>query len=138
MKNFLSVSIDDDGRMTIDSDFQLFDLSEPQMLKEYDSLVKEAIRELTECLWRDKKVNVSAAIRLLSMAETAAVDEPYISVEEFWNTMMFGFLPFYEAYFTSVKKPYGIDQSGLTRPVVTEGDGISPMTSIFTPNSIKS
>ena len=74
MKNFLSVSIDDDGRMTIDSDFQLFDLSEPQMLKEYDSLVKDAIRELAECLWRDKKVNVSAAIRLLSMAETAAVD----------------------------------------------------------------
>ena len=85
-------------------------------------------------MWKDRNFTVSSAIRLLSMAEAAASDEPYKSAEEYWSTMLFDFLPHYESFFNKVKKRYGIDTVNIVRPLtfgkwpnVKDGIGLMPL-----------
>jgi len=67
------------------------------------------------------------------MAEMIACAEPYDQAEQLWSTMMFDYIPHYEHYSSSLKKPYGYDPSKMIRPIV--GDGISLMGMINNPKN---
>lgn len=131
MKKFLEVLLDDNGEFLIESDFdfsRIFNYDNP---KEYDGLTRAALKAFSECIWKDRNNRPSFAIRLLSMAEIAATAEPYDMAEQFWSTMMFSYIPYYEKYCNKIKEPYGFNPNAVTRPI-TMGDPKGFMTgSIF-------
>ena len=59
----------------------------------------------------------------LQMGEIISCAEPYDNAEQLWSTMMFSFIPHYERYSSSLKKPYGFDPSNIIRPI----SGVFPM-----------
>lgn len=107
MKTFLSVTIDDEGKMRFESDYPF---KKPNFIEaeEFDQLTKKAIKAISESLWKDGNLGVSMAIRIISMAEAAASIDPFASVEDFWWTMLHDYLPQYEEYSNSVKTELGI------------------------------
>ena len=123
MKKFLEVLVDDDGEMLFSTDFEFADSVEspPKDLDEeaklLDQRYRQVMRGLINAVWRDHNLNVSKAIRYLSMAEIISCAEPYEVAELFWSTTMFHFIPHYEKYSSSLKKPYGYDPSKIIRPV---------------------
>ena len=129
MKKFLEVLVDDSGEMHFSTDFTFADSVErpPKDLKkegkEVDARYRQVIRGLVGAMWKDRNLDVSKAIRYLSMGEMIACAEPYENAEELWSTMMFSFIPHYEQYASSLKKPYGYNPSKMTRPV----SGVFPL-----------
>lgn len=129
MKKFLEVLVDDDGEMLFSTDFEFSDSLESPPLdldeeaKIADQRYRQVMRGLVNAIWRDRNLNVSKAIRYLSMGEIISCAEPYDNAEQLWSTMMFSFIPHYEKYSSSLKKPYGFDPSKIIRPV----GGVFPM-----------
>lgn len=136
MKKFLEVLVDDNGEMLFSTDFEFSDSIEspPKDLgkeaKLLDHRNRQVMSGLINAVWRDHNLNVSKAIRFLSMAEIISCAQPYEAAELFWSTMMFSFIPHYEKFSTSLKKPYGFDPSKVTRPV----GGVFPLG--FSPSDI--
>ena len=129
MKKFLEVLVDDNGEMLFSTDFEFSDSIEspPEDLDKEaelaDQRYRQVMRGLIKTVWRDHNLNVSKAIRYLSMGEIISCAEPYDNAEQLWWTMMFSFIPHYEKYSSSLKKPYGFDPSKIIRPV----GGVFPM-----------
>ncbi|MBR5403254.1 MAG: hypothetical protein IK113_03400 [Bacteroidales bacterium] len=129
MKKFLEVLVDDNGEMLFSTDYEFADSIEspPKDIEEEAKLMdhryRQVMRGLINTVWRDHNLNVSKAIRYLSMAEIISCAEPYETAELFWSTMMFSFIPHYEKYSSSLKKPYGFDPSNIIRPI----SGVFPM-----------
>lgn len=123
MKKFLEVLVDDEGNYHISTDYVFLDEIEnpPQdskdVMSECDKYLRQTIKGVTEAMWRDKNNNISKAIRYLSMSEVISCAEPYDEAENFWFSMMFGFIPSYEEYSTKLKRPYGYDSSKMIRPI---------------------
>jgi len=113
MKKFLEVLMDDNGELHMSTDCVFADSIEnpPEDLaayeKEMDQLHRKAIRGVVNAVWKEKKLDVSKAIRYLSMAEIITCAEPYEGAEELWYAMMFDYLPYYERYSDRLKIPYG-------------------------------
>ena len=129
MKKFLEVLVDDNGEMLFSTDFEFSDsLESPPMdldeeAKLVDQRYRQVMRGLVNAIWRDHNLNISKAIRYLSMGEIISCAEPYDNAEQLWCTMMFSFIPHYEKYSSSLKKPYGFDPSNIIRPI----SGVFPM-----------
>ena len=117
MKKFLEVLIDDNNQMYIDTDIDLAPILSSQNIPEYDKLAKESMKAFSECIWKDRNLKPSYVVRLLSMAEIASTSEPYSMAEEFWSTMMFCYIPHYEAFCNKLKTPFGFDPKKVTRPI---------------------
>ena len=83
MKKFLEVLMDDNGELHMSTDCVFADSIEnpPEDLaayeKEMDQLHRKAIRGVVNAVWKEKKLDVSKAIRYLSMAEIITCAEPY-------------------------------------------------------------
>lgn len=127
MKKFLEVLVDENGNYTVHSDCEFFDdvQNPPKDFKTassvFDKTVKPLIKALVETVWKDRNVNVSKAIRYLTLAETISNVQPYDDAEQLWSTLMFGFIPHYEAYADKLKKPYGYKPSQTIRPITIPG-----------------
>ena len=123
MKKFLEVLVDDDGNLHLNTDYEFADSVEnpPTDMKKYqeenDLLLKQAVRGVVNALWKERKLNVSKAIRYLSMAEIISDVQPYDNAEQLWSSMMFYFIPHYEKFSTQLKKPYGFNPSRVIRPM---------------------
>lgn len=127
MKKFLEVLVDEDGRFHFSTD-EVFtteeefaaenDYEKIKHMNEYDKQLARLIHDLTEFMWSTKDMNVSQAIRILSVAEVLGCAEPYERAEEFWSLMMFHTIPDYEDFAASIKKAHGFDDRNVTRPIV--------------------
>ena len=123
MKKFLEVLVDDNGEVHLNTDFKFHDSVEnpitdiKKAAKEDDATHKQMIRGVVNALWNEHKLDVSKAIRYLSMAEMLSCAEPYQQAEEFWCTMMFDHIPYYESFATGLKIPYGYDHTKIVRPI---------------------
>ena len=115
--------MDEQGEMHFSTDFTFPDSVEnpikdiPENAETIDKQYKQLMRGLVKTIWGDHNYHVSKAIRVLSMGEMIACAEPYQNAEEFWYTMMFDFIPYYEKYANSLKKPYGYNPAGMIRPI---------------------
>ena len=129
MKKFLEVLVDESGEMHFSTEYEFADSVENPPLDivshsaECDKIYKQVMRGLVNAMWKDHDLNVSKAIRFLSMGEIIACAEPYDNAEHFWGAMMFDFIPQYEKYSSDLKRPYGFDPSRIIRPV----GGVFPM-----------
>lgn len=123
MKKFLEVLVDDNGEMHLSTDFKFHDSIEnpvtdiEQEVKEVDATHRQTIRGVVNAMWKEHNLNISKAIRYLSMAEMLSCAEPYQQAEEFWYTMMFDHIPYYESFATGLKIPYGYDHTKMVRPI---------------------
>lgn len=123
MKKFLEVLVDDNGEMHLSTDFKFHDSIEnpatdiEQEAKEVDATHRQTIRGVVNALWKEHNLDISKAIRYLSMAEMLSCAEPYQQAEEFWYTMMFDHIPYYESFATGLKIPYGYDHTKMVRPI---------------------
>lgn len=122
MKKFLEVLVDDDGNLHLTTDYEFADSVEnpptdmKKLQEESDLLFRQTIRGVVNALWKERKYNVSKAIRYLSMAEIISDVQPYDNAEQLWSAMMFGYIPQYEKFSTQLKKPYGFNPSKMIRP----------------------
>lgn len=117
MKKFLEVLMDEQGNMTLHSDFDFSKMGEPGKEKEVEQLLRKSMECLIRTVWKENDQNGSKAIRILSMAEVASCADPYMQAEELWGSLMFSYLPHYEKFCEKLKKPYGFDPSLVNRPV---------------------
>lgn len=123
MRKFLEVLMDDDGALHMSTDFTFVDdIDNPpadiaQYAKEADKMHRTAIRAMVETMWKDRNLNVSKAIRYLSMAEVMACAEPYDNAEHLWSALMFDYIPYYEKFANKLKTPYGYDPTHIIRPI---------------------
>lgn len=123
MKKFLEVLVDDNGDLHLSTDYKFHDSVENPVTdiklakKEEDANHRKLIRGLVNALWKERNYNVSKAIRYLSMTEIMACAEPYQQAEEFWYTMMFDYIPYYESFATGLKIPFGYDPTIIVRPI---------------------
>ena len=125
MKKYLEILVDEEGNFLFSTD--------EQPLKGIDNHVKEKdlnLLKLTEALvkecWKNQNQVFNQLIRTLSMAEALSCAQPYSMVEEYWSTMMFSTIPFYEKKVAKMKIPYGYKDREVIRPKV-----FSPGMSIF-------
>ena len=125
MKKFLEVLVDDNGAYHFSTEESFIteeafaaetDLAKVAHMKEYDNRLRQMIRDVTEFMWRTKDQNVCQAIRMVSMAEILGCAQPYERAEEFWDLMMFHTIPQFEHFAAAIKKPYGFDESSVSRP----------------------
>ena len=136
MKKFLEVLMDDEGLLHLSTDVEFNDEIEnpPTNMKEHllqvDDLNRRTIRSMVTELWKNHNLNVSKAIRFLSMAEIIACAEPYDQTEQFWSAMMFDYIPSYEKMSSALKIPFGFDPSKMIRPITMSS---APMGMPFTP-----
>lgn len=113
MKKFLEVLMDENGELHFSTDFEFADSIENPVKDmkafeaESDRLHRKAIRGVVDAVWKNKNLNVSKAIRYLSMAEIITCAEPYEGAEHFWYAMMFDYLPRYERFSDQLKIPFG-------------------------------
>ncbi|MBQ9192513.1 MAG: hypothetical protein IJ156_02185 [Bacteroidales bacterium] len=126
MRKFLEVLVDGDGKFHFSTDESFQELSDP---RQYDKQFKRLLQAMTEFMWENPQQKVSAAVRLLSMAEMLGCSQPYDQAEEFWSAMMFHAIPQYEDFAARIKRPYGFDDRAVVRPIV-HGD-----TSFFSPSA---
>ena len=123
MKKFLEVLVDDEGNLHLSTDYEFADSVEnpPVDMKQYqeesDLLFRQTIRGVVNALWKERKINVSKAIRYLSMAEIISDVQPYDNVEQLWSAMMFDYIPQYEKFSAQLKTPYGFNPSKVIRPM---------------------
>ena len=127
MKKILEVVLDDDGKMKFKSEYQYFIREEElncsprmqkQVIKKMDEIFMTAIEGFVDCLWKDNNHEIYPIVRVLSMAEMMSCVQPYQQAEDFWNNMMFHFIPRMEGFATKLKKKYGYDDSEVVRPMV--------------------
>lgn len=125
MKKFLEVLVDDNGAYHFSTEESFIteeafaaetDLAQVAHMKEYDNRLRQMIHDVTEFMWRTKDQNVCQAIRMVSMAEILGCAQPYARAEEFWDLMMFHTIPQFEHFVAAIKKPYGFDESAVSRP----------------------
>lgn len=125
MKKFLEVLVDDNGAYHFSTEESFIteeafaaetDLAQVAHMKEYDNRLRQMIHDVTEFMWRTKDQNVCQAIRMVSMAEILGCAQPYARAEEFWDLMMFHTIPQFEHFAAAIKKPYGFDESSVSRP----------------------
>lgn len=133
MKKFLEVLIDDNGELHLSTDIEFADSIEnpPKDMMAFekiaDQLHRKAIRGVVNAVWKEKNLNVSKAIRYLSMAEIITNAEPYEGAELLWSAMMFDYLPKYEKYSDKLKMPFGYDPVKRVRPLtLSSKQGIMP------------
>lgn len=110
--------MDEDGSLHFSTDYEFpeGDVSQEEM-SIYLERSRKAISGLVDEGWKNSNHHPSKAIRCLAMAEIMACAEPYERAEEFWSTMMFGYIPYFEKYAAKLKNKYGYDSSRITRPV---------------------
>lgn len=123
MKKFLEVLVDDDGNLHLSTDYEFADSVEnpPTDMKKHqeecDLLFRQTIRGVVNALWKERKLNVSKAIRFLSMAEIISDVQPYDNAEQLWSAMMFEYIPQYEKFSAQLKRPYGFNPSKVIHPM---------------------
>ena len=107
MKKFLEVLVDEDGSLHFSTDYEFpeGDVSQEEM-SIYLERSRKAIGGLVDEGWKNSNHHPSKAIRCLAMAEIMACAEPYERAEEFWSTMMFGYIPYFEKYAAKLKNKY--------------------------------
>lgn len=124
MKKFLEVLMDDDGQLHLSTDFDFPDSvknppkDEKAFLAEMDQLYKNTITGTVNAIWKERNLNVSKAIRFLSMAEVISCASPYENAEDLWGALMFDFIPKYEAFASKLKIPFGFRPDKIQRPLV--------------------
>jgi len=84
----------------------------------WDREFRQVLHDLTELMWQNPQQEVSAAVRMLAMAEILGSSQPYDQAEEFWSLMMFHTIPQYEAFAARIKRPFGFDDREVVRPIV--------------------
>lgn len=133
MKKFLEVLMDDEGLLHFSTDFEFADTRDnppPDLMEltaQSEDLDKRLIRSMVTEVWKNRNVHPSKAIRYLAMAEIIACAEPYDHAEQFWTTMMFGYIPCYEKLASSLKMPFGYDPSKINRPIsLSSPKGLPP------------
>ena len=129
MRKFLEVLVDEDGKFHFSTDGR-FPWKEggpdPGL---WDREFRQVLHDLTELMWQNPQQEVSAAVRMLAMAEILGSSQPYDQAEEFWSLMMFHTIPQYEAFAARIKRPFGFDDQEVVRPIVG-GD-----VSLFSPSA---
>jgi len=132
MRKLLEALVDENGHLTLFTDFEFYDAvenpapSETAARRQLDSISRMAIEGMVPVIWRDRNYRVSKAIRYLSQAEVITCAEPYDNAEHLWAALMFDYIPHYEKFADKLKIPYGYDPSRIIRPIIG-GSGISTM-----------
>lgn len=141
MKKFLEVLMDDEGQLHMSTDFDFADEIEnppkdrAAFLREMDQLFKTTTAGMVNAMWKERKLNVSKAVRLLSMAEVLSCADPYDNAEGLWSALMFDYIPNYEAYANKLKIPFGFRPERMQRPLIWDcKDGIVSRPNIGLPN----
>ena len=132
MRKFLEVLVDEDGKFHFSTDGRFpwkKGVPDPSL---WDQEFRQVLRDLTELMWRNPQQEVSAAVRMLAMAEILGSSQPYDQAEEFWSVMMFDTIPQYEGFTAQIKRPFGFDDRKVARPIVG-GD-----VSLFSPSTWQS
>ena len=113
MKKFLEALVDNNGHLTLYTDFHFYDSafnrapSYAAAKKENDRYNRMMIEGMVPALWRDRNYDVSKAIRYLSMAEVISCAEPYDNAGHLWCALTSDYIPHYERLADRLKKPYG-------------------------------
>ena len=114
MRKILEVLMDENGAFHFSTDVKKEEMMDPIAFKQ---TLKRMIESLVQENWKKRNFNLSPVIRLISMAEPLATDQPYMQVEEFWTTMMFELVPQVEDYAAKLKRPYGFNNEKVERPL---------------------
>ena len=120
MKTIFCFSMDENGKVEITTDNeQLLDrFASPTNHKLTKQFLKELMTAVVHKMWGEKNTCLSKAVRLLSMAEVCSCAEPYQQAEDFWSTMMFGFIKDSEKMINPLKEMYGFNPRIVERPIV--------------------
>lgn len=119
MKQLLNVAIDDNGRIEIQTaDEQTMNsFIGLDKLDAADQFFRRGMEAAVQQIWKEKNNTFSQIIRVLSMVEICACNQPYEMAEDFWSLMMFNFLPKYEEFADSLKKQYGFNSKEVIKPI---------------------
>jgi hypothetical protein len=127
MKKFLEVLVDENGtyhfstedEFVTEEEFAAGDIpAKTEHMNACQSRLTQLVHDLTEYMWKTKDQSVSQAVRLLATAEILGCAQPYERAEEFWSMMMFHTIPQFEDFAAAIKRPYGFNDRGVTRPIV--------------------
>lgn len=127
MRKFLEVLIDENGVMSLHTDFSFYDSvehpapSESAAIKQAEKINRMLIQGMIPAMWAKRETQADKAIRFLALAMTIATAEPYDFAEQLWSTLMFEYIPHYEGLADKLKIPFGYDPSRIVRPLTAGG-----------------
>ena len=117
MKKYLSVEVDDNGKFHLSSDFpQDYMDCFLQHPEQGEKAFTKLIQSFVPAFWDGPNPLYMKLIRTLFMTGVVACAEPYCEAEDMWSTLMFSFIPQFEKRAAAIKRKYGFDDSGITRP----------------------